>query len=190
MVQEASGCFPQIHLWLHVSFWQKGNQDPGPASQCSPFLSFWHVFFEVSENTIKQHSILKSSISNFFLEFGRPVCRPRGYWGARAGVRCAGSARAGTRRLGGAGPGGRGARNFTRCREGTAAARAGNANRPDRSDGRAQNLRGLREKAEARPGRARRARAAGRGCAQKVALAVGKGSPCPRRVAKPPRGQA
>lgn len=32
------------------------------------FLSFWHVFFEVSENTIKQHSILKSSISNFFLE--------------------------------------------------------------------------------------------------------------------------
>jgi len=32
------------------------------------FLSFWHVFFEVSENTVKQHSILKSSISNFFLE--------------------------------------------------------------------------------------------------------------------------
>lgn len=81
MVQEASGCFPQIHLWLHVSLWQKGNQDPGPASQCSPFLSFWHMFFEVSENTIKQHSILQSSISNFFLEFGRPVCRPRGIGG-------------------------------------------------------------------------------------------------------------
>lgn len=32
------------------------------------FLSFWHMFFEVSENTIKQHSILQSSISNFFLE--------------------------------------------------------------------------------------------------------------------------
>lgn len=45
----------------------------------------------------------------------------------------------------------------------------------DRSDGRAQNLRGLREKAEARPGRARRARAAGRGCAQKVALGSREG---------------
>lgn len=39
--------------------------------------------------------------------------------------------------------------NFTRCREGTAAARAGNANCHGRKDGRAPNLRGLREKAEA-----------------------------------------
>lgn len=94
-------------------------------------------------------------------------------------------ARAGTRRLGGAGPGARGARNFTRCREGRAAARAGKANCHDRSDGRAQNLRGLREKAEARPGRARRARAAGRGCAQKVALGSREGQFLP-----PQSGQA
>ena len=42
MVKEASGCFPQIHLWLHVSFWQKGNQDPGPASQCSAWRNKWN----------------------------------------------------------------------------------------------------------------------------------------------------
>lgn len=190
MVQEASGCFPQIHLWLHVSLWQKGNQDPGPASQCSPFLSFWHMFFEVSENTIKQHSILQSSISNFFLEFGRPVCRPRGIGGPEPE---SGAPGARGRELGGGGgawPGGRGARNFTRCREGTAAARAGNANCPIVATAAPRTSAACAKRPRRGPGerggRGRPAEAARR----KWPWAVGKGSPCPRRVAKPPRGQA